>query len=162
MKKVTITQEIIDEFKKRHEHRPEKWKSKFVCKLCLPLWRASKKGLAEYWQPLPRNYFKDGQEVYEVTYPNGQIGYYHVLCVDKLRELSRDKKLVKTYPFYFIQLEDILRYDIDRWQGINTFIKDSVDKNQTDKQVIANVMSRFDCGHTTAWRKLRAFRNKTP
>jgi len=160
MKKVVMTQEIIDDFKQRHMHRPDKWQTAFSCKLCRQLWRASLQNLAEYWQQHPRATFKAEQEVYEVTYPNGTVGYYHVLCVDRLRELCERKG--KDVPYFCMELEQIFRYDIDKWRGVKAFIKPLVEKKLSDKQVIAEIALRFNCSHTTAWRKLRAFHNNLP
>jgi len=115
MKKTVMTQEIIDDFKQRHMHRPDKWQTAFSCKLCRPLWRASKEGLAEYWEERLKSTLRAGQEVYVVTYPNGTVGYYHVVCVDRLKELL-EKQNPKAHSYLF-ELKEILRYDIDKWSG---------------------------------------------
>lgn len=160
MKKMVMTQEIIDDFKRRHLHIPEKWQTAFSCKLCRSLWRASREGLAEYWQDRLRASFEDGQEVYAVTYPNGTVGYYHVLCVDRLKCLC--VKVDGTMPYYCMEIEQIMRYDVDRWSGVETFIKPLVEKELSDKQIIAEIAVRFNCSYITAWRKLRAFNKNLP
>ena len=160
MKKMVMTQEIIDDFKQRHMHRPDKWQTAFSCKLCRPLWRASKVGLAEYWEERLKPTLRAGQEVYVVTYPNGTVGYYHVLCVDRLKEL-REKQVDNSFGFLF-EIEEILRYDIDKWRGVQDFIKPLVQKEHSKQHIIAEIMTRFNCSHTTAWRKLRAFNKNLP
>jgi len=160
MKKAVMTQEVIDDFKLRHMHRPEKWQTAFSCKLCVPLWRASKQGLAEYWQQWPRATFKAGQKVFVATYPNGTVGYYHVVCLDRLRTLL--EKQDANADSYLFTIREILRYDIDKWRGVEDFIKPLVKKERTNKDIITEIASRFNCSSTTAWRKLRAFNNNLP
>lgn len=167
MRKIVMTQEIIDDFKERYKNRSDSWTGACMCKLCRPLWLASKQGLAEYCQERLRSVFKSGQDVYVVTYPNGTVGYYHVQCVDRLKALCSNQELAKTQPFYCMQLEEILRYDVDKWNTINSFIKRLIQNNKSgvkleDSQIIAEIMKAYGCSHTTAWRRLRSFMQNLP
>ena len=55
-------------------------------------------------------YFHVGETVYQVTYPNGQKGFYHIACVDGPQR--KDRQMI---------VEEILRYDVDKWNGLEDF-----------------------------------------
>jgi len=158
MKKTIMTQEIIDKFNKSQEKRLPKHRVAFTCKLCPDLFNASQNGLVEYWQPSFQPVFKADQEVYAVTYPNGTTGYYHIQCMDRLRKLH--VQYGEKQPFYFMTLENILRLDVDKWQEINTFIETLIEKKLSDKHIIEAISSKFECSHTTAWRRLRYYQKR--
>ena len=86
------------------------------------------------------NFIKPGEECYEVHFANGGVGYYHLDHVaDTVKSL-----------------------DVDKWIGIDEFIKTQVDKQFSDKQIMAEIARQFNCSHTTAWRRLRGFKTKLP
>jgi len=82
-----------------------------------------------------------------VTYPNGQKGFYHTKCIDDPPERMDQK----------IMVENILRYDVDKWNGLEDFIKNLVQKRVSDKKIRAKIKERFNCSPTSAWRRLREF-----
>lgn len=139
MRKVVITEDMV-----RHWsilHRESDWVPKGpYCRLCSTLVRVRRrvnrrKSLIYY--------FEVGEEVYRVDYPNGTYGLYHVACVED--------------PANADKLKNILRMDVDRWDGLTDFLTELSEQNPTERQLIDRVKARFNCGHTTAWRRVKAF-----
>jgi len=143
MKKAVITQAMIDAYFSRMKDRKFDPNYPF-CRICSRVPRDGCIGNIEV------NYFNVGETVYEVTYPNGTKGFYHIKCVDDPERM--DQK---------IRVEDILRYDVDKWNGMEDFIKNLLEKKLPDKKAIARIMKRFNCSYTTGWRRLNQFRNRS-
>ena len=145
MKKVVMTQDMIDAYFSRMKDRKLDPNYPF-CRICsnLVFFRGKKLSVKS-----TINYFHAGETVYQVTYPNGTKGFYHIECVDAPKR--EDQK---------IMVEDILRYDVDKWNGLEDFIKGLVEKKVSDKQIITETSLKFNCSYTTAWRRLREFKSR--
>lgn len=139
MQKVTVTKEMIQNYFSRMKGRNFDPNHPF-CRICSTISFSGKK-------PLEINYFCVGETVYRVTYPNGQKGFYHVSCIDAPEGMHQK-----------IMVEEILRLDVDKWNGLEDFITELVEKNFTDKKVISRIQERFNCSHSTAWRRLGQFK----
>lgn len=148
MKKVVMTQDMIEAYFSRMKDRKFDPNKPF-CRICSCV--PGDKSNARFMHPesIRINYFHVGETVYEVTYPNGQKGFYHIGCMDDPKR--EDQK---------IMVEDILRYDVDKWKGVEDFIGSLVEKKVSDKQIITEVGLKFNCSYTTAWRRLRDFKSR--
>ena len=140
MKKIVMTQEILDEYK-------EKWKGRMplkpdwlYCKLCSNL--KYRHGVAKGFRP--------GETVYKVTYQDGNVAYYHVECIDKAETIYS--------PWYKSLIKRIGILDANTWQDLPDFLETlgGIEK----KEKIKRIMQRYGCSHTTAWRKLKAYQSQ--
>jgi len=146
MKKVFMTKQMVQEYFSRMKDRKFDPNYPF-CRICSKIVFFKGKLISA---KSDLKYFHVGETVYQVTYPNGQKGFYHIACVDGPQRV--DQK---------IMVEEILRYDVDKWNDLEDFIRSLVEKKLSDKQIIAEVGLKFNCSHTTAWRKLRNFKSHT-
>jgi hypothetical protein len=139
MRKVVITEEEI-----RHWailHRESDWTPrKPYCKLCSNIVKVHRRVSRRRSQI---NYFRAGEEVYRVDYPNGTYGLYHIECIEDPKNADK--------------LKNVLRMDVDRWDGLKDFLNELSKEDLTERQLIDRVKARFKCGHTTAWRRVKAF-----
>lgn len=145
MKKMVMTQEMIQNYFSRMKDRRLHPDYPF-CKICsnIVLFRGKKISAKS-----TINFFQEGETVYEVTYPNGEKGFYHTKCIDDAERMDHK-----------IMVENILRYDVDKWNGLEDFVKNLVQKKVSDKKIRAKIKERFDCSPVTAWRRLREFQAK--
>lgn len=145
MKKVVMTQEMIQDYFLRME--PRRFDPNYpFCKICSHIIFVRGKQISAN---STIKYFQAEETVYQVTYPNGQKGFYHVKCIDDPERI--DQK---------IMVENILRYDIDKWNGLKDFIENLVEKKVSDKKIRAKIKERFNCSPTSAWRRLREYQGK--
>ena len=150
MKKTVVTHEILDDYHERKKGREEYEPTHLFCPLC-SRWRLRRRTVYTEWErknfrPVV-NFFKVGDEVIMVQYPNGAKGYYHVTCFE-------DPKNAKA-------VENILRLDVDKWNGVNNFIRTLVEKKLSDKQIIAEICSKYRCSYSSGYRRLRQFRSQS-
>ena len=145
MKKVIMTKQMIQNYFSRMKDRKFDPNYPF-CKICSKIVFFRGKHISV---KSDLKYFEVEETVYQVTYPNGTKGFYHVSCIEAPQTM--DQK---------IRVEDILRMDIDKWNGLEDFIRDLVEKKVSDKQIMAEVGLKFNCSYTTAWRRLRHFKSR--
>jgi hypothetical protein len=146
MKKVVMTKQMVQDYFSRMKDRKSDPNYPF-CRICSKIVFFRGKHISA---KSDLKYFHVGETVYQVTYPNGQKGFYHIACVDGPQRKDRQ-----------MMVEEILRYDVDKWNGLEDFIRDLVEKKTSDKQIIEEVGLKFNCSRTTAWRRLRRFKSHT-
>ena len=125
----------------------------FHCRLCYSLWRASKDGLAEYWQLHCQRRFKAGQEAYAITFYNGTVGYYHVECYDKLMELCSKPD---TPTWVCRKFHEVRRYMRNRFEGLPKLLEEMRKSDVSNTEIVHKVMEAYACGQATAYRKIKA------
>jgi len=136
MKKIVMTREIRKWFRLTRKGT-SKLKPKYpYCGICSNV---------KLRRPIV-NFIHNGEECYEVHFANNGIGYYHTSCME-----GNSPKV-----------QTIKSLDVDKWNGVEGFIKTQVDRKLADKQIIEQIATEFNCSHITAWRKLRAFKTNLP
>jgi len=128
MKKTVLTRELLNTYLERwktRKHGPHR----LYCSLCSSKDRIS--------------YFREGETVYRVDYPNGP-GFYHISCVDN------PKKEWQKW-----RVERIRALDPDKYKDLEDFIEKLQARNLSTRQMIQEVMSRYGRSHVTAWRRLK-------
>jgi len=149
MQKIIMTKDIIKNFS--FFHRTAKWTPhRPYCSLCTCFDRRVPLTPEGYLTRRLIGYIAEGEECYMVKFAGNKVGYYHVKCMDE----ALNHKTMNAYR----DVRALLMLDVDRYKNLDTFIH-SLDAEQlTDKRRIERVMQQFSCSYTTAWRKLRAYK----
>jgi len=138
MRKIIMTREIRRAFYQKRKGNTGRNKPKLpYCKICSDLTKQRRRVV---------NYLHAGDEVYEVHFANGGISYYHVDCMDRNSSIAQTIKSL----------------DVDKWNGLEEFIRTQVDRKLGDKHIIHQIAEQFNSSYTTAWRRLREFKMNLP
>ena len=150
MKRVVVTKEMVRFW--HVLHREDDWTPyKPYCKLCSVLVKFKGR-----WGRISKhrstiNYLAVGEEVYQVTYANGHTALYHIECIDH----PKDERMR-------MRVENIKRYDKDRWTELDSFIRLHVREGLPNTKIVKLIQRRFNCSRATAYRKLDAVSGKIP